>query len=900
MLRESDSKAATKCRFVKDHGTEQDAMQNDNPDRQPADVLQAVQDALLLHPPDVQEPTILSTAPSMWNEGLRVIDVSRVLRVASTVSRASGPELEREVARAFQTAGWPAERIAKEYRPDLKSRDIIDVALLVPDGQCVVAVEVKLNTGTHFPRRVRDARFHLQAVAPNVEWHCVTDGNTYYLRNTTTDKAYELHGAFSAEALASADFSRPSAGTKCVPESFPELASLLNGAGWVVLDQSIAAVRLETGNSTRTLLEEALGRSLPGSTDLVQALLSWVGEREGIAWVSALCMAAMLRGESSQWLRTQLGSRYAVRAIIEVGGVLPGVQPSARFCIIHLGYTTGPAYLASSDNPGGRDLEETVRAAKHFFDGQKPSRGFIADVDRNGRWAVSLYDPELDKVEQRLASIGRTKPLSEVCAILRGLSLTLHPQHVGDGVPLVTRISQLDNPDGEDVRRIRVSPEVERFVLQPGDLVVPSIKSGSRQCVMIHATEAVVASDHLFIMRVTDNSVTPEYLLEYLNSSTARRLLDSRYAGSGTMMLNTRSLGSLPVPVLERPLALDLRQIGALESSLRQRADDLRTRRGTLFEAAGADVFYAGVQDLLRDGELLSRSIVRSDELGFQVANFYPFPIAYGYRLLASITNSTDLYKEQLRAGENILVFLASVAMSLVQPSDRASVELDVKKIWDGGASPGHWRDITGRCCKVLSTYKDHPLAASIVGLQITSEKRGFGMAAKKIITAKNDFKHDRGPKTDEELVSACKDFQETLQSCIKALGFFTEYPIRQVVDHDVTRNGDVLLRCLALVGDHPGLPQEEVRYDKPLHKLDLYIDAGSVGWVALFPLLVARNCPSCKTRETFFLDKWDRDAGTSLRKSFERGHVEETKEVVEHMAPWLAAARSGGDGRNG
>jgi uncharacterized repeat protein (TIGR01451 family) len=53
--------------------------------------------------------------------------------------------------------------------------------------------------------------------------------------------------------------------------------------------------------------------------------------------------------------------------------------------------------------------------------------------------------------------------------------------------------------------------------------------------------------------------------------------------------------------------------------------------------------------------------------------------------------------------------------------------------------------------------------------------------------------------------------------------------------------------------------------YRTPLTKRDLYIAAAGVGWVPLFPLLVARNCRSCKTRETFFVDKWNRNADLSV-----------------------------------
>lgn len=201
------------------------------------DVLQRVQDALLLHSSTAaDEPTILTIDPSAWTGQHQFIDISRILHIMPQATRASGVDLERGVARFFLEAGWPAERIAKEYRPDLKSRDIIDVALLGADGQCLVAVEVKLNVGPHWVRRVRDARVHLQDVVPNVAWHCITEGTTYYLRNTTTDQSFEIQGAFAPEALATGDFTTGRNAHPCVPDSFERLAAMLVGASWVVLD----------------------------------------------------------------------------------------------------------------------------------------------------------------------------------------------------------------------------------------------------------------------------------------------------------------------------------------------------------------------------------------------------------------------------------------------------------------------------------------------------------------------------------------------------------------------------------------------------------------------------------------------------------------------------------------
>lgn len=872
-------------------------MEYDNPHR-PANhgsggVRQSLQDLLLLHPPTPRDnPIILSIDPTIWGADMHVIDMTRCIGIAPA-QMMGGSDLERRVVLGLQAAGWKAERIVQEYRPDLKRATRIDVALLGNNGACEVAVEIK---GEVF-RGIRESETWEQLFrsAPGFAWYCLTDGRAYVLHNAMSGERVELQHAFSPSSLETKNFTSEARHAPSVPSSFSELRELLKGQGWVVLDQTMPLIRLDPENRLRRLLEQELGRPLPIGADLSQSLLVWVCRGGGLEWVGGFGMASMLSSESSRWTREELGKQFSVRVVIEVSGVIPNVHIGMRFCVIHLSSNPGPAYMTTILGRGdvSLELQDRARDARAFLAGEKSTQGFTASVDNEHSWAVGAYDPALNEIEAHLADLGIVKKLSELCTITRGANATMYSRPAGVEIPLVSRLAHLDDSEEQELEKVAFTPELERYVLRPGDLVVKTMKGGAQQCAMVQTGDRLLASDRLLVLRVTDSSVTPEYLLEYLNSTLAKRLIEGRYAGAGALMLNARGLGSVPVPIVDKTLALDLRQIGVLEATLRKTADELNTQRRSLFDAKNQARFNESVQGLLRKGELLSRSAIRASELEFQVANFYPFPIAYGYRLLASITNPTDLYKEQLRIGENILAFLASVAMSLVQPSDRASVELDVSAIWDGGASPGHWREIIGKCSKVLSTYKDHPLASNIVRLNISAEKRGFGAAVKALITAKNDFKHDRGPRTEEDFATATKSTQETLKGCIRALAFFTEFPIRQVVDHDVTRTGEVRLRCLAMVGDHPGLPQEEVTHRTPLPKRDLYIAAAGVGWVSLFPLLVARNCPSCKTRETFFLDKWNRKNNTAMRKSFERGHEEETKEVVPNMASWIEASPS-------
>ena len=186
----------------------------------------------------------------------------------------------------------------------------------------------------------------------------------------------------------------------------------------------------------------------------------------------------------------------------------------------------------------------------------------------------------------------------------------------------------------------------------------------------------------------------------------------------------------------------------------------------------------------------------------------------------------------------------------------------------------------------MFRTYQDHPLATAIHKLKIGTETKGFGGDVAALISARNDFHHGRGPLIEEDFVDASNEAQERLERCMDALSFFTRYPIRLVQDFDVDRrNGDFVLKCLRLEGDGPGFMQEEVSRPQALPRGELVLDLGDGRWAQLYPFVVASNCPHCRYRETYFIDRWDDRKGTVLMKSFERGHAEEKKDISGVLA---------------
>ena len=268
------------------------------------------------------------------------------------------------------------------------------------------------------------------------------------------------------------------------------------------------------------------------------------------------------------------------------------------------------------------------------------------------------------------------------------------------------------------------------------------------------------------------------------------------------------------------------------------------------------------------------------------VADDYPLPVAYGWSMLESFWDPRDRYREQLRHAENILAYLGSVSLALLDDEDYESAQIDLKIPWQGGISFGAWKLIVTRCAKAFRSYRDNPLAFRIQRLKISTENKGFGADVAALIRARNDFHHGRGPLTEEEIAKASQEAEERLQRCMEAVAFLADYPIRLVQDFDLDRRGGTfVLKCLRLMGDGPGFRQEKVEHDEALPRGDLFIDLGDGRWAPLYPFVVASNCPRCRYRETYFVDQWNGRKNVVLMKSFERGHTEEKTDISEALA---------------
>ncbi|MEG5001450.1 type I restriction enzyme HsdR N-terminal domain-containing protein [Microcoleus sp. B4-D4] len=871
------------------------------------DISQSLQKLLRVRPHEVEakKTIILTTAPQLWNveelgKSSKIIDLSNLIGIKSNENLLES-ELLNTVIEQFALAGWPKRAIFPEYRSDLKVRRIIDIAIFEPEDTWQIAVEIQDSE-----RLLDNADEQIKTLCrgTTVKWLCATNGIQFKLLNRETNEHQLLDHAPSPTELGIHEWENipqnvnshslrifnPSSVEVLlaeVEESKPESLVIDFTIPWGFKVKKNSDLYNNVISQFINSLPINIREQMPGRIDILPVILAWAATIPSVKTLSAIVWPGIAINELTQWLRNCLIERFRLCSVLELPGNLFRFT-SMMTSLLYFGGEREQVYfdvLGSRGDLISMDSRPWFDSLSKWMKGDKPSTGYTAKVENNANWAVRANDPEIDKTLERLKRLGKLVYLGELCDIQRGA--VLNREDSEGTTPLIhARDLRGGYVDFENAQKIEANSIPEQVLLKKGDLLLPEI-SGGFSVALNRSSEPAVLGRNVIRLRLKDDKVSSEYLREYLNSSTAKKLISARVSTlADVQRITTQSLREFPVPVVDSKLYQGLNDLQRIEVELRAKADELESLRRALFDAQNSHSFQASLIELKRRGTLLETSLQSVDRLEFQIANFYPFPIAYGFRLLGSIVNPAQLYKEQLRVAENLLAFLGSISLALLQKQDRQKTGIDLKKYWQGGISPGHWVELVARSAKVFGTYKDDPLAEHIYRLNIGSDTKGFGSDVTALIRAKNNFKHDRGPTLEEEILKATQDIQERLKRCMEALAFFTEYPIRQVLDVNPSRcNSTTTLKCLRFIGDHPGLPQEEVILHKALHKGDLFLDAGRQEWVPLYPFINAIACSSCKTRETYFVDKWDN--GIAYTKSFERGHTESCGQIAEGLADW-------------
>ena len=850
---------------------------------------------------------VLTTAPQLWSTvdlsgKLRLVDMSSVIGrsswLADTLASGLNSQTEAMVVRGLLAAGWPESAIRLQFRPDTKAQLVVDLAICDVEGNAIAAFEFK--SADSF-RRDESAVIRRLFSIPTVRWACLTDSRAY---RSVSREGYCLESCMppSPDEFGLSTGSDFAVSTRTSwpllhPSSPEAVASLFeeHSPASVVLDFTFPLGQRLTGHSALLgLLPKGLAEQLPNKVETNEVLLAAAAARDSVRHISTIQPPGVSFALSKQWLREWLEHRLGIAAHIELPQGIWGGSALIGASYLLLGRRKSGTYFDAVARPVEllrADSPSCVASFTSWLAGQMPTQGYVKTDVSPSTWAFSSNDPEAARTRARLAELGQLKTLSDVADVfmtgpLQRLGTVTDTDESGDAIRIIDARSIVTGTYDEPRFLTPSAPLVARDQLRQNDLLISQVSSKGLHVVRYSDELPSIAGNNVIVVRVSNHGVSPLYLTEFLKSAAAQRLCESMSSSFGPRLLRitAAALRELPFP----DIALDMtevEQVGTLRQQLIDAADDLQARRAALFDSHDLREFHHSLINLKSKSQLLAEAIRLSETLGFQIKNFFPFPLAFGYRLLSSYLDPREKYQEQLRFAENLLAFLGSISIAMLTEEDRSQLAANIIGEWRGGISPGGWKDLVRKCSSLLARYSGNPLAEQLCELKIQSEKKGtFGEHVKGLIGRKNDFKHDRGPKVESDVESCSQEVQELLDKCMDALRFFIQHPIRQVRDNAPLRRqaGRIRLSCLRLIGDHPGFSHEHIDWHEPLTKNDLYLEINDSHWISLFPFIQSLTCVSCKVNEVYFIDKWD--GGHATLKSFERGHTESSEETGKDL----------------
>ena len=620
----------------------------------------------------------------------------------------------------------------------------------------------------------------------------------------------------------------------------------------------------------------------------VAGILSFESVRINIQKIASAVPLSILSSITYLHWRQYILKDFNLRVVLELpsNAFLPYSHiKMAILCLEKLQEQKRPDTLFFSLGESGSlyDIKNQVwfKDFQNALSGASPTIGFFSQVPSDGAWNSGPYNPVIADVEALIGGLAKWQKLGDIFDIFYGIRFERKSINGKSGIPIICG-RDLSNPNIQtsDLDRFRIRNNIpERARLQPGDILIQVIGKSPSSILVTAALEGAVAGNTVFVLRPTKSTISSEPIVHFLQSDLGQRLIKIRRSG---ISLNISVLREIPVPVLPPKVCGYLDEMTQIERILHEQAEKTRSMRLGLFSIKDRNEFRKNLQLIRTHAEILSSSIMQISEFEFQMRNFYPYPVIYPFRLLDSALNPLERYRDQLRTIENLLAFLGSILLAVVGSKEK-ELMINLKKFWQGGLSPGHWEKIITQSVSVLKDFRDEPLISELYSLWRTGKRETkFSRTIRNLIPAINDFKHQRYPHAGEEFEIEYEKINKDLKGCLDAISFFIHYPIRFVFDLDIIRGMPSAKLCtLRLVGDHPALPKEEIMFPEPLSKNRLYIEVSQDKWICLYPFVTFSYCLECKTRETFFIDRWQGIGKPAMLKSFEKGHELESTDVI-------------------
>lgn len=642
---------------------------------------------------------------------------------------------------------------------------------------------------------------------------------------------------------------------------------------------------------------DALARHLPSLESLsVYKALQTLQSDSGLL---IFTLDSFLHSYSLAQLREYVMRQYSLRWIVAYEHLeLAGFHPLMQFCTILI--ESGQAHnhvvkmmrtpRALSESAKVTLVEEVKRLKRQG--GGRTEHGYVlcSWTGAGGVWGVEANHPSWAERMADLGALGRTVPLGKIAEILVGgnnATLRNAPQDP-DGVLIsgqhILQTGEL-NFDPDENRRGRLRPTIQHLRLRPGDVLIRRIMapySPVRAARVPDGVETALYADHtVVVIRLLEDhtSAYGDMLRDFLCSARAATWFSQQKPG---MNLAIAMLQEMPVPVPDEDTLAVWRQADDLRRTLADWQRELHAARLDLFHMetvkAGRDNLVAS---MLRNGQRV-QAAEAVDTLGWKVRNLYPFPVAYRWRQLESLGRSSEKYRLSLEVAELLTAYLAIMALVLGEkqgppPGYLKTIAERLKTRPKSGMNFGDWMSLLA---EVATARRFRDLGPSTAYFELVDlfKQDDFNVALRWLKDRRDDAAHGRGPRADDEQEwgPLLERAEADVTTLFRRAEFVTRYPLRQVESVSYPpRRALTEYSYRDLVGDHPLQPVQQARLDKVVNlaKDTLYFATPTGELDLVFPWIVRRACPRCRSVETYTFDQLDEQTREVMLKSFERGH---------------------------
>lgn len=449
------------------------------------DVVEILHALARLHPreAEVARPMVITAAPGLWSALSAtppelwthvkdfqpvVLDVSKLLDMNATRNMLRS-SLEADLIEQFVEAGWPKEALFSEYRPEVRSAFITDLAILDIDRNWQVAVEVKPSSFL-VHRNIRPLMDRLLNNT-EAEWVCVTDGNRFYFAHRGASEQLVLEEAPSPSALGFDAMAQHRLGDDSIyttdtlrPLSVEELAVAMQRRqpDGITLDPTIPWNRFgdkleETGyyrygrailNLTKETLSDeenerlrkALRIANRGRVGAQHVFLAWLCSLPSTKSLSTFANAHFLTSTGESRFKEYVSEHLPLCGVVELPSQM--FRPLSSFpsndfylasSILYLGGERNRAYFDIVTSSGDFTRPWTqpwYESLSKWMADEKPTTGYTTRGKSSLQWSFAANDPDVDETVKRLRKLGSLIKLGELCELYRaGGPYSTRPLH---------------------------------------------------------------------------------------------------------------------------------------------------------------------------------------------------------------------------------------------------------------------------------------------------------------------------------------------------------------------------------------------------------------------------------------------------------------------------------------